>query len=264
MPSQSTARKIADNARFLSAEQLAAFERDGFLNMPGAFSVEEMRDITRWTEEVQNWEEVPGRHMAYYEDSLTKPSRRVLQRIENFVPYHEGFQGLFTDHRMQGAVEQLFAEKAVLFKEKINFKLPGGDGFKPHQDSQAGWDKYADFFISVLVCIDEATIENGCLEVVSGHHKRGLFRSWEPMSEADMKGMNFVPVPTKPGDLIFFDCYAPHQSQPNFSDNIRRLYYATYNKLSAGDHQAQYYADKHKNYPPDIERDPSKTYVFRV
>ncbi|MEK7245735.1 MAG: phytanoyl-CoA dioxygenase family protein, partial [Pseudomonadota bacterium] len=133
-----------------------------------------------------------------------------------------------------------------------------------HQDSQAGWDKYADFFISVLVCIDEATVANGCLEVVSGHHKRGLFRSWEPMTADDMKGMSFIPVPTRPGDLIFFDCYAPHQSQPNLSDKIRRLYYATYNKLSAGDHQAQYYADKRKSYPPDIERDPAKTYVFRV
>jgi len=32
----------------------------------------------------------------------------------------------------------------------------------------------------------------------------------------------------------------------------------------AGDHLAQYYADKRKSYPPDIERDPDKEYVFRV
>jgi len=37
----------------------------------------------------------------------------------------------------------------VLFKEKVNFKMPGGDGFKPHQDSQAGWDRYADYFVNV-------------------------------------------------------------------------------------------------------------------
>ncbi len=28
------------------------------------------------------------------------------------------------------------------------------------------------------------------------------------------------------------------------SDRIRRLYFATYNRLSAGDHLASYYADK--------------------
>jgi ectoine hydroxylase-related dioxygenase (phytanoyl-CoA dioxygenase family) len=100
--------------------------------------------------------------------------------------------------------------------------------------------------------------------MVAGHHKRGLFRSWEPLTEDDMKGMSFVPYPTKPGDLVFFDCYAPHRSAPNLSDKIRRIYYATYNRTSAGDHMAQYYADKHKSYPPDIDRDPTKTYVFRV
>ena len=246
----------------LTQEQIDTFYNTGSLVVRGAFSPEEAKRIQAWTDELAALPEVPGRQWVFHEKSLKEPGKKLISRIEYIHPFHAGFKEL--GEALCAPVGQLLGEEAVLFKEKVNFKMPGGDGFKPHQDSQAGWDKYADFFISVLVCIDEATIENGCLEVVSGHHKRGLFRSWEPMSEADMKGMNFVPVPTKPGDLIFFDCYAPHQSQPNFSDNIRRLYYATYNKLSAGNHQAQYYADKHKNYPPDIERDPSKTYVFRV
>jgi hypothetical protein len=40
--------------------------------------------------------------------------------------------------------------------------------------------------------------------------------------------------------------------------------YVTYNRASAGDHRQRYYADKRASYPPDIERDPAKTYVFRV
>ena len=142
--------------------------------------------------------------------------------------------------------------------------MPGGDGFKPHQDSQAGWDSYTDFFISVLVSIDAATIENGCLELCAGHHKRGLFESWKPLSEEDMQGMNFRPAPTEPGDVVFFDCYAPHQSAPNMSNTTRRIYYVTYNRASDGDHMAQYYADKHKKFPPDIDRDAGKEYVFQV
>jgi len=48
------------------------------------------------------------------------------------------------------------------------------------------------------------------------------------------------------------------------SEKIRRIYYATYNRLSAGDHQTQYYADKYKNYPPDIDRLEGEEYEFRV
>ena len=246
----------------LTDEHLQDFQDQGFLVARGAFDTRAMALIDSWTKEVLARPEESGKHWVYHEKSLKDSNTRLVSRIENLAPFHAGFRVLA--EALRGPVGQLLGEEAALFKEKVNFKMPGGDGFKPHQDSQAGWDKYADFFISVLVSIDEATPENGCIEIAGGHHKRGLFRSWEPLTEDDMKGMSFVPCPTKPGDIVFFDCYAPHQSAPNLSDKIRRLYYATYNRQSAGDHMAQYYADKHKSYPPDIDRDPNKTYVFRV
>ncbi len=61
----------------------------------------------------------------------------------------------------------------VLFKDKINFKMPGGPGFKAHQDQQAGWTRYAPLFVTALVTIDPATLENGCLEMVPGRHREG-------------------------------------------------------------------------------------------
>lgn len=246
----------------LTEEQIEFFHHNGHLVVRGAFSPAEAASFQRWAEEVAAMPELPGRQWVYHERSLKQENQQLISRIERIQPFHAGFRQLA--EALRAPVSQLLGEPAVLFKEKINFKMPGGDGFKPHQDSQAGWDKYADFFINVMVSIDAATIENGCLEIVAGHHRRGLFRSWEPLNAADMEGMEFVPVPCAPGDLIFFDCYAPHRSEPNLSDSIRRLYYVTYNKLSAGDWQAEYYADKHRNYPPDIERDPHKTYVFRV
>ena len=245
----------------LTDDDLAAFKRDGFLVKRGAFSDDDMAEISTWTDEVLALPEVSGRHWVYHEKSR-KDGSELVSRIEKIAPFHAGFQSL-TDV-LAAPVGQLLNERAVLFKEKINFKMPGGGGFAPHQDSQAGWDTYADFFISALLSIDRATLENGCLQMVAGHHTQGLKKSWEPLNEDDMKGMSFEPVPTEPGDVVFFDNYAPHASEPNMSDAIRRIYYATYNRASAGDHMAQYYADKHKNFPPDIDRDPDKDYVFRV
>jgi hypothetical protein len=40
--------------------------------------------------------------------------------------------------------------------------------------------------------------------------------------------------------------------------------YITYNLLSAGDHRGRCYADKRASFPRDIEREPSRTYSFRV
>jgi hypothetical protein len=64
--------------------------------------------------------------------------------------------------------------------------------------------------------------------------------------------------------VIFSDSFAPHASKPNFTDEPRRILYLTYNLASDGDHRARYYADKFASFPPDIERDGSRDYVFRV
>jgi len=241
------------------------FQRDGFVVVPGLFDEEEMGRISAWTDELQGLPEEPGRCMMYFEPSLLHPGERVLHRIENFCPFHAGFAALCDGDKLCGTVARLFGEPAVLFKDKINFKLPGGDGFKPHQDQQAGWSTYADLFITAMVSLDATTADNGCLELCAGQHTRGLLGGeWTPLTDDDMRRLGARPVPTRTGDAVFFDSYTPHASGPNLTAARRRVLYITYNRQSAGDHRVRYYADKRKNFPPDIERDPTRTYTFRV
>ena len=245
-----------------SAAECALMARDGYLVVPGFFDPARTADILRWTADLEAAPEEPGHHWVYHEDSLTEPGRRVIQRIENFVPYHAGFDALIRDGALTRWTAALMGGPAVLFKDKINFKMPGGPGFKAHQDQQAGWGRYAPIFVTAMVTIDPATLENGCLEMVPGRHKEGLLgEEWNPLEET---GLALHAVPTAPGDVIFFDSYAPHASKPNFTKSPRRILYLTYNRADQGDHRAQYYAEKHAAFPPDIERDGSTKYVFRV
>jgi ectoine hydroxylase-related dioxygenase (phytanoyl-CoA dioxygenase family) len=249
----------------LANSEIETFHRDGYLVVRGMYDTAAVRKISQWSDEILAWPEVAGRHMVYYENSLVEAGGKVVSRVENFCLFHDGFDKLMTTGTMIDAVSQLLDGGAVLFKEKINMKMPGGDGFKPHQDAQAGWNAYADFYITALVSVDPATIENGCLEMVKGWHDRGLVGDeWRPLDDGNMNGMAFEPCPTAPGDVVFFGSYAPHQSAPNLTDKRRRVLYVTYNRLADGDHRAQYYADKRHSFPPDIEREPDKEYVFRV
>jgi hypothetical protein len=246
----------------LTPEQIASFKRDGFVLVRNAFSKSEVAEISTWLNEMLARPEEPGKHWVFWEESRKAPGKKIVSRMEKLSPFHGGFKSL--TETLAGPTSQLLGEPSMLFKEKVNFKFPGAAGFTPHQDSQAGWEKYAKYFISVMVCIDEATIDNGCLQMVAGYQRKGLYREWEPLTDEDMKGMDFVPVPTKPGDIAFFDSYAPHASDPNMTDTTRRLYFATYNAASEGDHLEAYYADKRKTYPPDIEREQGKEYRFKV
>lgn len=202
--------------------------------------------------------------MVYHEASLETPSVRLVQRIENFCPYHEPFDR-FVRGRLQTAIESLLGERAVLFKDKINFKMPGGAGFEPHQDQQAGWSRYAPLFVTALVSIDAATLENGCLEIADAARLTGLIgEEWQPLSAAQLTGLVLEPLPCAPGDVIFFDSFVAHASKPNRSPQPRRILYLTYNPASAGDHREQYFRDKRASFPPDIERLPGVEYRFRV
>ena len=249
----------------LSKEQIKQFKDDGFVVIRNLLDKKEVDLIIQYTEELQNAEEVSGKEWKYFEESKLDKNKKVLSRIENFCKFHKGFEEICTQNKIIDCVKDCFGEEGILFKDKINLKMPGGAGFNPHQDSQAGWDDYAKFYLTATISIDESTIQNGCLEFAPGHNQSGLIgKLWKPLSDEDMKNMKFIPIITKPGDGIFFDCYAPHKSEPNLTNKSRRILYLTYNKLSEGNHREKYYLDKYKNYPPDIDRDPNKDYSFKV
>ncbi|HTV97366.1 MAG TPA: phytanoyl-CoA dioxygenase family protein [Steroidobacteraceae bacterium] len=248
----------------LSADHLQHYAHKAWVAAPGFYSPAEMAEICAWVDELERRPERPGVEMVYHEPSLADPSLRLVQRIENFYPFHAAFKAL-VEGRLKTAVEALLGEPALLFKDKINFKMAGGAGFEAHQDQQAGWSVYAPLFVTALVCVDPATLANGCLEIADVPRFGGLIgEEWKPLTREQMAGFSMRPIPCEPGDVIFFDSYVPHASKANGTDRARRILYLTYNARSAGDHRAQYFADKRASFPPDIERAPGAQYRFRV
>ena len=158
----------------LDPSQVGQFKKHGFTVLRQAFDGEAVAQFDAWATDLVQQPEVSGRQWVYRDPSLLDPTHRIITRIERISPFHKGFESL--TRALKPLVEQLLGEPVALFKEKINFKFPGADGFKPHQDAQAGWNNYADFFVSALVCFDEATAENGCLQIVDNYQHKGLDR----------------------------------------------------------------------------------------
>ncbi len=249
----------------LSAAQLDDFQRDGFLILRGHYPAAQIARVGAAIAALASRPPRVGHEMVYFEDSVTQPGQRVLSRIEKFVEEDIVLGDFVLRSGLPDLAAQLLGGPAVLFKEKINFKLPGGQGFAPHQDIQPGWDSYAAYFISVLVTIDPSTIENGCIELAAGHHKRGwIGERMKPLTTEQLAGVEFAKFPTEPGDVVFFDCFTPHQSAPNLTSQPRRNLYLTYSRATDGDHRERYFADKRSAFPPDHERSPGKDYSYKV
>jgi hypothetical protein len=110
----------------LRGSALERYALNGWVAVPGFFSLAQTDELVRFADEVCGLPEVAGKQMIYREQSLLEAQARVLQRVENFCPHHPGFDQLIRGGRLTSAVEQLLGGPAVLFKEKINFKLSGG------------------------------------------------------------------------------------------------------------------------------------------
>jgi len=239
--------------RALDAGERACWERHGYVLLRGSLGGAQSADLARWLDELAAWPEAPGKWMKWYE---LVGEQRQLCRVEDFLPYHAGFAGLLEGTALAAILEQLCGEPALLYKEKINFKLPGGAGFEPHQDAPAFTTFGQLYHVTMMISVDATTRENGCLELVEGFHGAGLLPQAPDgtLDRAWAAAQRWQPIETAPGDVLFFDSYVPHRSGPNRSPNPRRALYVTYNRSSDGDHRAEYFARKRAAFPPECER----------
>jgi hypothetical protein len=197
-------------------------------------------DVQSWVDEVAAWPDDAGEWLHYRELTDSGPA---LCRTENFVPFHEPLRSLLTDGEMLAVASDLLGEPAVLYKEKINYKLRGGAGFAPHQDAPAY--RFVESHVSCMVAVDDATVDNGCLEVVSGMHAHVLATDDAGCVPATVAaGLDWQPVPLRAGETLWFHSRTPHRSGPNLSPHRRRALFPTYNAASEGDLRQAYYRQK--------------------
>ncbi len=233
------------------------FERDRHVVMHGA--LEDLDAVDAWVTDLTTWPDTPGRWMRWYE---TTEAGRMLCRVENVVPYHDGLAALATGAATTNAVARLFGAPVRLYKDKVNLKLPGGAGFGAHQDAPAFATFGARFHVTMMVALDDQRVDNGCLWRTAPR-PRGDVLPQGPggtIDEATEASLTWRPLEVDAGDVVLFDSYLPHRSPPNTSNRPRRALFLTYNAAADGDHYAAYFAHKRAAFPPEYERVPGVDY----
>lgn len=261
---------------FFSNEHLATFKNDGFLFIPAqtmwtSAALEELLDQALKIETQED------QQLMRYFETLTSPTgeqHRALQRIENFIDIKScaALHHLLAGPLFLEKISALFkvieptTSSALLYKEKINYKLPGGSGYKPHQDVAAGWWQYGQtLHISAYISLDKVTREKGALELVKGEHTRGLIgTAYQELPAEYCAQQTWHLYETEPGDVLFFTSFVPHRSAENKTTTSRRVLYATYSMAHEGDFREQYFKDKRLSFPPDDERIEGNVYEYKI
>jgi hypothetical protein len=111
-------------------------------------------------------------------------------------------------------------------------KPPGFQGQAWHQD-EIYIPTRDRSLIGAWIALDDATVENGCLYVIPGSHRRGYLypqRAHNNPEEFDFAKESYgfdeseqVPVEVKTGSVVFFNGYLLHRSFKNRSQIYRRV-----------------------------------------
>lgn len=217
-----------------STEQ-AGFQRDGYIIKRNFFSQEEIDLLYGLATD-----ESVTSHAFDLKDTNGNRTKLTLW----FTPGDDSFGLMSRSERMVRAVESLLGSEGEVchFHSKVMQKEPQkGGAWEWHQD-YGYWYKngflYPEAMISVMVALTDATIENGCLQVLKGTHKMqrlehnfvGEQQGADPdfVAEAE-KECELVYVELKAGDTLFFHSNILHRSDANLSDKPRWSVISAYN-----------------------------------
>ncbi len=239
----------------LTAQERRAWADDGFFIRPRAFAAPELEELRAGAERAAaraaREAEASARHYRidgneYVEIRAStiqyehRHGSRTIRVVEPFHCLDPRLDALVDDPRLVEPMKDLLgAECVALFTDKLNLKRPReGSRFRWHQDSPY-WVfdcAHVDRLSNVMIALDDANEENGCLRVVRGSHRWGLLPGlpgrgvlgplFTDPASFDVSAQ--VPARMPAGSLLFFSPHAVHGSEPNASDQARRALLLTY------------------------------------
>jgi ectoine hydroxylase-related dioxygenase (phytanoyl-CoA dioxygenase family) len=163
----------------------------------------------------------------------------VVQGIEPFAHFDEALCAWAHDPRFLEPMRDVVgADEIELFTEKLNVKRGRTGGpIVLHQDYPywTGNSDGAGDIATAIVFLDDATRQNGCLEVAPGSHTGGVraqrqvdgFGSLE-MDRAAFDESQLVALEVPAGSVVVFGSLLVHRSLPNQTDQDRRALLYSY------------------------------------
>ncbi|MEY3782680.1 MAG: hypothetical protein RIS97_858 [Pseudomonadota bacterium] len=153
----------------LTQEQLAQFDRDGYLFFPGHFNAEETKAMT---------DAVPELYARREDYNMREKGKDAVRTNFAAHMYSKPFAKLARHPRMIEPVQDLFGEKLYMHQFKINGKMAfEGDVWQWHQD-YGSWlndDMMpTERAMNVAIFLDEVNAYNGPLMFIPGSHKKGV------------------------------------------------------------------------------------------
>jgi phytanoyl-CoA hydroxylase len=155
---------------------------------------------------------------------------RKIEKLEVDPLYRAWIENPLFERVVRAAVgDDVTIYRATLFTKGAR----GGTDLPWHQDGGSFWGLDRDPELQIWTALDDAPVEAGCVEVLSGSHAAGLSRPLGGMVPRDIveragADERKTALPARAGDVLLLHNYLWHRSGRNASGRSRRAFTVAY------------------------------------
>ena len=205
-----------NNPKTLTVEQIADFNRDGYLTRLRIFNEAEIAGIRAY------FDELLARTLAAGGDSYSISTAHLR---------HGRVYDLLTHPRIVAYIKDLLGENVIAWGSHFFCKMPGdGKRVSWHQDSSY-WPLTPSKAVTAWLAIDDSSVENACMRFIPGtHHLGHLTYKLSENDEANVLNQTVpgaetlgqpVNVELKAGEMSIHSDLLLHGSEANQSTRRR-------------------------------------------
>jgi phytanoyl-CoA hydroxylase len=166
-----------------------------------------------------------------FEPTLDGGVSTTPRKINRCAENDSVFMSAASRNEILDIVERLIGPDIQLFGSQCFLKPPGGVRKPYHQDS-AYFTIQPRSLVTCWIALDDVTIENGCMWVIPGSHRDGIYDHSQPwqvagrfdmqVPDTDIDRSRETPITLAAGSCSFHHSVLLHRSGPNQTDGHRR------------------------------------------
>ena len=238
----------------LNSEQIAFYKHEGYLLVEDVIPIEDLQllisELNETVDQNAREAQAEGQLSNLFEDEPFE--RRLARMVESVADpsdtsfsdtFFEGLhgklktEGMFavqTHPAILDIVESLIGPEILAHPQfNIRPKLPNQDTSVVPWHQDLGYlqpDASDTFMVNFWIPLVDATVENGCMEVIAGSHKVPLIdhvlglgpgRNFKGIVDEELPDGEQVQCPVPLGGVLLIQHKTIHRSVPNHSDHIR-------------------------------------------
>jgi phytanoyl-CoA hydroxylase len=224
----------------LTADRFRSFEEEGYLNLGCVMSAETLEGLreritdlmlgrVRYRGMFFQLDETAGEHgsSAGSGDAFAGPSL-AYRKIKD-LEFDDRFLA-FMQNDVFRALAERYVGPSVASMRAMLFNKPAHSGsvLQYHQDVSEKWQMTEPPVLTIWTALDDATRDNGCLELVPGSHRHGAIGAGHMLTPEDEA--KFAPpgssrfIELEAGEAVVFHNALLHRSGANHTDCARRAF----------------------------------------